>query len=403
MLPESRHRAMTVRDLQHVVRPVPPLAPDDTIARAIRLLQARGLPMLPVADQDRLIGLVREADLLHLTATASEPQAAVHTLRVAHVLRPIELIAPQHQPLQPLAQALLESGAPAVPVTTTGGRYLGILLRRDILAAVAGEIPHPPIAGLATLFGIHLTTGAVRAGANDFALATTGGALMALNLLASAIMFGLAKLANHFLPPVPVPPPPEPPANVLFILTLALYGLQVAIFLPLLRFSPLTRVHGAEHMVVHAIEEGEDLTPEKVTQMPRMHSRCGTNLMALLILLVIAQQFLSSLSARLDEVTSALALSALVIVVLLTWRRLGSGLQRWVTTRQPSERQLASAIAVGEDLLRKIRANPAPRGSLARRVWNAGFLQVLAGFFLVAALAEYSSPLLRMAWAWLTG
>ncbi len=34
-------------------------------------------------------------------------------------------------------------------------------------------------------------------------------------------------------------------------------------------------------MVVHAIEEGEDLTLEKVRPMPRVHPRCGTNLVAL--------------------------------------------------------------------------------------------------------------------------
>jgi CBS domain-containing protein len=394
---------MTVRDLQHVVRPAPPLAPDDTIARAIRLMQARSLPVLPVADGDRLIGLLHETDLFHLTATTSEPRAAVHTLRVSKYMRPIELIAAQHQALDALAQALLHNGGSALPVTTSGGRYLGLLFRRDILAAVVGEVPPPPIAGLATLFGVHLTTGALRAGVKDLALASTGATLMILNLLAGGIILGLAKLADHLMAPGPVPGPPEPPAGVLFMLTVAFYGIQMAIFLLLLRFSPLTRVHGAEHMVVHAIEEGEDLTSEKVTGMSRVHARCGTNLMALLILLVIAQQFLSSLGSRLDEVTRALTLLVLVIVVLVTWRRLGAGLQRWVTTRQPSARQLTAAIGVGEDLLNKIRANPASRASFPRRVWNSGFLQVLFGFFLVAALAEYSPPLLRVAWAWLTG
>jgi len=395
---------MMIRDLQYVIKPAPPLALDDTVARAIRVLRARGLPALPVTDGDRLVGFVYEADLLHLVAAAPDPRARVHSLRVGEAMRPIQLTVTQHQPLDNLAKALDESGAPAVAVTTPEGRYLGgLLLRRDVLAAIAGQPPAPPIAGLATPFGVYLTTGTLRAGANDLALAATGAALMVINLLASAVISGLAKLAQYLISPAATPPGPEPAPHLLLTVTLTFYALQVAVFLLLLRSSPLTRVHGAEHMVVHAIEEGEDLTPEKVRTMPRVHSRCGTNLMALLILLVIAQQFLSSLSTRVNEASRALALFVLVMIVLITWRRLGAGLQRWVTTRQPSERQLARAIAVGAALLNKIRNSPRPRVTLPRRIWNAGFVQVLAGFLTVAALAEYAPPLVKAAWAWLIG
>ena len=65
-----------------------------------------------------------------------------------------------------------------------------------------------------------------------------------------------------------------------------LRGAIQALFVPVsflflllfLRFSPISGTHGAEHMVVHAMEEGEDLTMEKVRPMPRVHPRLRNEL-----------------------------------------------------------------------------------------------------------------------------
>ena len=129
--------------------------------------------------------------------------------------------------------------------------------------------------------------------------------------------------------------------------------------------------------------------------MPRVHPRCGTNLMALLILLLVSVQFLSSM----DEAAQVPALFALVVIVLLTWRRLGAGLQRWVTTRRPSDRHLAAAVRVAQELLTRARGRPAAGLGPLRRVWHTGFVQVMLGFLALAALAEYGWPLMVAAWS----
>ncbi len=89
------------------------------------------------------------------------------------------------------------------------------------------------------------------------------------------------------------------------------------------------------------------------------------------------------------------------MIVLLSWRRLGAGLQRWITTRRPSDRQLAKALVVGQALLDKLRARPRARASFPRRLWNSGFPQVLSGFLSVVLLVQYGGPLLITAWTWL--
>ena len=393
---------MKISNLRDIIKPSPVLAPDDTIAKAIRLLRQRGLPMLPVAQGGQLIGLVYETDLVEQIYQSDDPRQAARSTLVQQITRPIPFIASELQDLSTVSPALRDPAAFAVPVSAPDGRYLGLLLRRDLLAALTGEPLLPPMAGLATPFGVHLTTGALRAGASDFALAATGAALMLLNLLASALVYGFAWSVDQLLPASETAVLELPPI-LAFAAVLVAYGLQIGLFLLLLRLSPLTGVHASEHMVVHAIEEGEDLTLEKVRAMPRVHRRCGTNLMALLILLIIGQQFLSALSAKVDEAAGVLALLALVMIVLVTWRRLGSGLQRWVTTRPPSDRQLSQAIRVGEQLIALVQARPGARASLQRRFWNGGFIQVTAGFAVVAIIVHYLGPVLASAWSQLTG
>ncbi len=146
-------------------------------------------------------------------------------------------------------------------------------------------------------------------------------------------------------------------------------GLTVVIMLLMLHLSPLSGYHAAEHMTVHAIEAGEALTPEAVRRMPRVHPRCGTNLMA------AASVFLIITSRVGDRFGVLLAL----IVVMLSWRRIGGWLQYVVTTKPPTDRQLENGIAAGEQLIDRYQERPNYQVSGFKRVWNIGFLQVALG------------------------
>ena len=169
------------------------------------------------------------------------------------------------------------------------------------------------------------------------------------------------------------------------------------VFLLLLRFSPLASIHASEHMVVRAIEEGEDLTVQKVRAMSRVHPRCGTNLMVLVSLLTVILMYSVTAAEHGSEDWIAVV-PVLILIVVLAQRRLGAGLQRWITTRTPSDAQLRAAIGVGESLLAQARVRPAPRVAVWRRIWNAGFIQVLGGFAVLAAAIEYGWPLVASHW-----
>jgi uncharacterized protein YqhQ len=65
-------------------------------------------------------------------------------------------------------------------------------------------------------------------------------------------------------------------------------------------------------MVVHAIERGEPLVLEVVRRMPRVHPRCGTNLVAGIALFLGLANFLQGMVPEISE-TRDLAL------LLLLW------------------------------------------------------------------------------------
>ena len=45
--------------------------------------------------------------------------------------------------------------------------------------------------------------------------------------------------------------------------------------------------HGAEHKTIHCYEHGLDLTPENARQFPRLHVRCGTAFLIMVMLIAI--------------------------------------------------------------------------------------------------------------------
>lgn len=388
---------MTVRELKDAIKHVPPLQLGDSAAKAVRLMRAKGVPTVPVARGGAIVGMVREGDVLELMIRIPDARRGIHALPVTQLMSSATVVAVEHQPLGDLARVMQAERAEAVPVVDAGNRYLGILLARDVLAALAGQPIVPPVAGLATPAGVYLTTGSLRAGAGDLGLIATGAALMVFNLISRELVLGASWAVDRLFPLSAGTSGADEIGATGIIAAAVFWGLHMLLFLALLRASPLTGTHGAEHMVVHAIEEGEDLELEKVRQMPRVHPRCGTNLLALLILLVIAQQSLTSVRSM-DEPTRMVVLFLVVVIVLLTWRRLGAGLQRWITTKRPSDPQLLGAIKVAEDLLAKVRGRPGARVGVPLRVWHSGFPQVLVGFFAVAVAAEYVPVVLGQLW-----
>jgi uncharacterized protein YqhQ len=161
------------------------------------------------------------------------------------------------------------------------------------------------------------------------------------------------------------------PNSLVFVLIEKL--LRISIFLGYLwlisRMKDLQRVfqyHGAEHKTISCYEAGLDLTPENAQRFSRLHPRCGTSF--LLIVMIVAIFVFAPLGkldwqwlliSRVVGIPIVAGLAFEVIkwfgrnrtkgwVRVLMWP--GLQLQR-LTTREPDLAQLAVAIAALEAVL----------------------------------------------------
>jgi len=165
--------------------------------------------------------------------------------------------------------------------------------------------------------------------------------------------------------------------------------LMIGVFLVLMRISPLSGTHGAEHQVVHAIEREEELIPRVIRRMPRVHPRCGTNLVAGAGIFsgILFSNWIDSEELRL--VTAA-------IVTLFLWRRVGGFLQSFLTTKRPSNDQLASGIRAGEMLLDRYAKAPAIMPNVWQRIWNSGIFPLMAGAMGTSLLVAFIGKMLNL-------
>lgn len=347
---------------------VRPLSPGDSLARAAELVRTSPGGAAPVQQDGQIIGIVSAGTLADWVAEQGVEQA--RSASVLAVTRPAsDGIRSDATILQALEQ-LREAECPAAPVVDAFGRYLGMVGRGELLSASMGALRPPLVGGMATPFGVYLTDGTRRGGVGDAALVSTGiflglvqvlsswlgyrSSVTAMSLLERIAPAWSARLLGGFSPLMP----PE-----LFYVAFSLL-----LFALMFRFSRVTGYHAAEHQVVHAIEQGDDLRAEVVREKPRVHPRCGTNLMAAFGVFVILERWAGPLA---------------FVGAILLWRFFGSFLQQYITTRPAHEPELDSGIFAGRQLLERYQGGIGKHASGWRRLWNMGLLQVSFGFIIV--------------------
>ena len=122
------------------------VTPETRVAEALRLCRGHGIRRLPVVKDGKLVGLVREADLLRLTpseATTLDRHELLYLLdriTVARIVAPAVSISPESALTE--AARILAEGAEELLVVADG-LLRGILTRADclrgLLAATSGR------------------------------------------------------------------------------------------------------------------------------------------------------------------------------------------------------------------------------------------------------------------------
>lgn len=129
-----------------MTREIVTVDPDTTVKEAIQLLNKYGITSMPVVnDEDRLVGVVSEADLLrgevfddvapaHIQTADSWQEPTPRTVgdvMTTHVLSVTERVEAID-----IARVMLETGVKSVPVVRES-KVVGIVSRSDIIHALA--------------------------------------------------------------------------------------------------------------------------------------------------------------------------------------------------------------------------------------------------------------------------
>lgn len=322
---------------------------------AIERMRDAGQECIPVTHDGKLVGVLTQKSIVRILGESIERTEAVGAL--------VELL-PSILNKTTGSEALrqLESNSTLV-VVDEHDVVCGLLNPSCFIGTVMEPERPPMVGGMATPFGVYLTTGTVRGGKSGWYLVSTGVFLMTF----LGIGYELIERATASLP-----------------VAWQLGGLTpiLARLFMLLAFRafPIAGYHAAEHQVVHALERDEALTPEVVARMPRVHPRCGTNI-AVAILMFMA---IWHTSWGPDE---ELRLLAGFFITFFLWRSVGSFVQYWFTTKKPNAKQIASGILAGQELLDQYAVAANRTAGPFLRIYNSGMLHVMAGSFAALGIA----------------
>ena len=363
---------MINKTIAQLIKSAPVLSEDDTIRRAVGLLRAVNAASILVIREGQMSGCVTERGITAFLSTSDDPERALEQ-PIENLIESDIVLINRNTTLGQASEIFTMHNVDVMPVIDNHGLYQGVVYRRDVIGLMTKNLRPTTIAGMATPLGVYLTTGSHRAGAGNFGLFLTGASMMTMitvaTLLVDGLQRGLAKLTGMPLNIFQGYPSFSMSFNIYNLAFCISTILTIVLMLSLLRLSSLSGYHAAEHMTVHTIESGEELSPNIVRQMPRVHPRCGTNLLAAAgVFLIIVTRF-----------TGELGVLFAMVIVLLGWRSYGSLLQSVATTKPPSERQLKNGVAVGNELLDRYMENPEYQSTGFERIYNMGFLQTAAG------------------------
>lgn len=371
----------TTFDFEELTVKVPAVYPFSSILEAMEIINSEKVSAIPVVSiNNDVIGIITERDIVHLIALQSiVGWAALRNYSVDSVFLGVTNLKTKSATLEEIAVEFTGRNVEIVPIVDENNNYSGYCITASkLIYYTINSIKPKSIGGLATPLGVYLTDGFYNAGAGNLGLVLTG-------VVFSIILTSLTILLSLFLTPYKV-------SQSLMLI------IQLASFLIILRLTPLSSYHAAEHQTIHAIEKGLELTLENVKSQPKEHNRCGTNLMILFLGLSLLFMVSTDYWTGLGIVTHTSLLILFSAIIILSWKKVGMSLQRFFTTSKASDKQLLSGIKAGQELLDYYKNNTHPiKVTIFHKIWNIGILQVLVSFMavssIVLAIVSYLYPI----------
>ncbi len=193
-------------------------------------------------------------------------------------------------------------------------------------------------------------------------------------MLAMGIFVVLPQLIVQWIPPIQQTPWEY---VVRAAVKLVIFIIYLALTLLMRDIRRLYRYHGAEHKTINAYEHGLELTPENVLKSSRIHDRCGTSFLFIVLILNIVLISVVSWFVGLPKINNSVLRAfanigvELVLLPLIAgisyevlkffakfdnwfvniFKAPGMALQKFLTTREPDESMAEVAIAAFNKVL----------------------------------------------------
>ena len=152
------------------------------------------------------------------------------------------------------------------------------------------------------------------------------------------------------------------PYVILLVEGLVRIGIFLGYIVIISKMEDIRRVfmyHGAEHKTINCLEAGEDLVPENVMKHSRLHKRCGTSFIFIVMIISMVFFFFIRVDTIWLRVLLRLLLLPVVAGVSYEFIRLAGNSENWLvqlfsrpglclqklTTKEPDESMIEVAIA----------------------------------------------------------
>ena len=330
------------------------------ISRLPDIFSFTGTDTLPVIDTEgKIVGIVSEFDLAKVVRRVALDKDSHCSKIIVEDVMTFDVWTEKHgTDVLALFDKLDQMHTRFIPIIDDDGVYTGkCITRTKLINFLTKKIKPRTIAGVSTLIGIYLTDGLHRVGAKNLGLVINGLVFAIFVFVAEFMTMGVKAGALNS-------------------------AIKLLIFLVLFKISPISQIHASEHKVINAIEKGLPLKFETVKMQSSIHKRCGTNL--LVLFLGIAFTFYVT-SVLLPKIWILRFLISFVLLLFLFsyWKQIGFKIQEYFTTREPSDKQLISAIEVGEELLKVYKKEPKDKDiSLLSLIYTSGIIQIVVSFLL---------------------
>lgn len=122
------------------------VTPDASVWDALAIMRQDEVRHLPVVREGRLVGVLSNRDYRRILERA-RPDGSVRgvfDIRVSEIMSGNGLVtAERERPVRDLARLIVERKVGCIPIVDRGGRLVGIVTQKDVLASLIGPRTRP--------------------------------------------------------------------------------------------------------------------------------------------------------------------------------------------------------------------------------------------------------------------